>query len=320
MTSTACDDQLKPDDSEASRDALLGTLAMTLQCWPKNIGEAKHLVGESVLNSGWRIVVDAYDVYFLSPDEKHHIRPEHYHDRRRELINKPDHSDAPEWAECIAQLSGGEWRAYSKHPLMTRGDDWVFDSMANLRRETISVGACPSGHDWRETLERVEREVVREFNPPTSCLTDSQQRELSAQQGLCSDDIECGKDSKSHLYCGECPSAPHLKDAECLDAQLAEAMDIEEPYTETDAINDLDGRIGGGDFVADMVNPAHYKHGEIECIDAIKAATINKKGIEAACTANVIKYLWRYESKNGVEDIKKARWYLERLLLELGNK
>lgn len=68
----------------------------------------------------------------------------------------------------------------------------------------------------------------------------------------------------------------------------------------------------------DVVNhPSHYTQGGIECIDAIKAATVGKSGIEAVCVANVVKYLWRYEEKNGVEDVKKARWYLERLISEL---
>ena len=68
----------------------------------------------------------------------------------------------------------------------------------------------------------------------------------------------------------------------------------------------------------DMVNhPKHYNQGGIECIDALKAATVGKRGIEAVCVANVIKYLWRYEEKNGIEDVRKARWYVERLLKEL---
>lgn len=68
----------------------------------------------------------------------------------------------------------------------------------------------------------------------------------------------------------------------------------------------------------DAVNhPSHYTQGKVECIDTIESACINKQGIEAVCVANVIKYLWRYESKNGVEDVKKARWYLERLIEEL---
>ena len=70
--------------------------------------------------------------------------------------------------------------------------------------------------------------------------------------------------------------------------------------------------------VHDMVNhPQHYTQGGIECIDALKAATVGKRGIEAVCVANVIKYLWRYEKKNGIEDIRKAKFYIERLLKEL---
>lgn len=65
----------------------------------------------------------------------------------------------------------------------------------------------------------------------------------------------------------------------------------------------------------DMVNhPPHYASGGIECIDAIEEATKDLKGAEAVCTANVIKYMWRWKSKNGLQDLKKARWYLNRLI------
>lgn len=67
----------------------------------------------------------------------------------------------------------------------------------------------------------------------------------------------------------------------------------------------------------DNVNPQHYKNGKVEAIEAIESAIVNKMGIEAACTANIIKYLWRYESKNGVEDVEKAKWYLEKLIKHL---
>ena len=68
----------------------------------------------------------------------------------------------------------------------------------------------------------------------------------------------------------------------------------------------------------DPVNhPKHYTQGGIECIDALKAATVGLTGIEAVCTANAIKYLWRWKRKNGVQDIDKAIWYLERLKSEL---
>lgn len=71
----------------------------------------------------------------------------------------------------------------------------------------------------------------------------------------------------------------------------------------------------------DNVNhPKHYTQGGIECIDALAAATINLKGIEAVCTANAIKYLWRWKQKNGVEDLEKARWYIDRLIKEQSQK
>ena len=68
----------------------------------------------------------------------------------------------------------------------------------------------------------------------------------------------------------------------------------------------------------DMVNhPSHYNAGGIECIDALAAATAGVSGIEAFCTANAIKYLWRWKFKNGVEDLKKAIWYINYLIEHL---
>lgn len=66
----------------------------------------------------------------------------------------------------------------------------------------------------------------------------------------------------------------------------------------------------------DNVNhPAHYTAGGIECIDAIEAAlTCQTNPIHAWLTAQVIKYLWRWPMKNGLENLKKARFYLDRLI------
>lgn len=69
----------------------------------------------------------------------------------------------------------------------------------------------------------------------------------------------------------------------------------------------------------DIVNhPPHYTQGEIECIDVIKY--INKKlrmeGYEGYCLGNFIKYIWRCNFKNGWEDIDKAIFYLDELLME----
>ena len=67
--------------------------------------------------------------------------------------------------------------------------------------------------------------------------------------------------------------------------------------------------------VEDQVNhPVHYTQGGIECIDALVAAVTRCPPDEAICVANVIKYVWRYMDKTPVESLKKARWYLDRLI------
>lgn len=62
--------------------------------------------------------------------------------------------------------------------------------------------------------------------------------------------------------------------------------------------------------------PAHYNQSGIECIDAI-AASMTPEEFQAYLKGNVQKYLWRYQHKNGVEDCRKAQWYLGRLIKEL---
>jgi len=64
----------------------------------------------------------------------------------------------------------------------------------------------------------------------------------------------------------------------------------------------------------DPVNPSHYK-GDVECIDAIRAA-MSPAAFEGFLQGNIMKYVWRYRHKNGVEDLKKARWYLLLLISE----
>ena len=64
----------------------------------------------------------------------------------------------------------------------------------------------------------------------------------------------------------------------------------------------------------DLINkPPHYTKGNIETIDAIQSA-LSTEGFYAFCQGQIIKYVWRYEHKNGVEDLEKADWYLKRLI------
>lgn len=62
-------------------------------------------------------------------------------------------------------------------------------------------------------------------------------------------------------------------------------------------------------------HPPHYQSETgLEAIDVIEAFTFDLKGIEATDTGNVLKYMCRWKSKNGLQDLKKAKWYLEHLI------
>lgn len=66
----------------------------------------------------------------------------------------------------------------------------------------------------------------------------------------------------------------------------------------------------------DMVNhPNHYiSETGMEVIDVIEAFTFDLMGIEATDTGNIIKYICRWKKKNGIEDLKKARFYIDHLI------
>lgn len=64
----------------------------------------------------------------------------------------------------------------------------------------------------------------------------------------------------------------------------------------------------------DVVNhPSHYTDGGIECIEAIEAALTTEE-YRGYCKGNCIKYIWRERHKGGTESLKKAQWYLDRLI------
>jgi hypothetical protein len=60
----------------------------------------------------------------------------------------------------------------------------------------------------------------------------------------------------------------------------------------------------------DNINPAHYRQGGIETIEYLEAIGV----AQDFCAGNAIKYLSRYKLKNGIEDVKKAKWYVDRLV------
>lgn len=97
-----------------------------------------------------------------------------------------------------------------------------------------------------------------------------------------------------------------------LNAKLMGYEVIEDTPTVADTVEE-----NSEDVKPDPVNhPAHYTSGGIECIDAMQAA-FGAEVVKNFCLCNAFKYLWRHRNKNGVEDLKKARWYLNRLIREM---
>jgi hypothetical protein len=65
----------------------------------------------------------------------------------------------------------------------------------------------------------------------------------------------------------------------------------------------------------DVVNkPKHYNQGSVECLEAIEAS-MTKEQFIGYLKGNIQKYLWRFEHKNGIEDLKKAEFYLNKLII-----
>jgi hypothetical protein len=78
------------------------------------------------------------------------------------------------------------------------------------------------------------------------------------------------------------------------------------------AVQQMGAKEALGSF--DSVNrPAHYASGDIECIDAIRAQ-MSKEEYQGYLRGNVVKYMWRWRDKGGVESLRKARWYLDKLI------
>ena len=118
---------------------------------------------------------------------------------------------------------------------------------------------------------------------------------------------ECGfiigdEDAIQEDICPDCGCYIGEQEYSLRDAETVPVV-TEQAETEHDAVN----------------HPSHYTAGGIECIEALKAATTRLTGIEAVCTANAIKYLWRWKDKNGTEDLNKSIWYIKRLIQEVSD-
>ena len=64
----------------------------------------------------------------------------------------------------------------------------------------------------------------------------------------------------------------------------------------------------------DNVNhPSHYETGKYQCIDVMEE-TQGKEAVKDFCICNAFKYIYRHRKKNGLEDVKKAVWYLNKYI------
>ena len=120
---------------------------------------------------------------------------------------------------------------------------------------------------------------------------------------------QCGKDEvQDKGLCSMCILVNHFGDY--MKQNMCENDEI--VYTRSQYVEAIEKE------VPDAVNhPSHYTGAGIECIEAIKAS-MTPDALAGYLKGNVQKYLWRYEKKvNPIDDLKKARWYLDYLINEL---
>ena len=101
-----------------------------------------------------------------------------------------------------------------------------------------------------------------------------------------------------NIITGYLDSLPDKKEEDVLDNAFSELM--ERIRTNTETVN----------------HPKHYG-GEGNVYEAINVIEAYDMGF---LDGNVLKYLLRYRKKNGLEDLKKAKWYLERLITNIENE
>ena len=133
------------------------------------------------------------------------------------------------------------------------------------------------------------------------------------------DDGETPSDICTKIGCAECPFGDEKIDCNINSTETCEIAQqyIEEHEKTVNTIEKIEEKITLKELQEmknNVEHPAHYTNGKYECINVIEDVTKDLVGLEAVCTANVIKYMWRWKLKNGVEDLKKARWYLNKLI------
>ena len=99
-----------------------------------------------------------------------------------------------------------------------------------------------------------------------------------------------------------------------IDDWFANADSLDEVFTLAEEYCDFNGFLSLPFHEVDRVNhPAHYNNAKYECIDVMEE-TFGTEEVKIFCKLNAFKYLWRAEHKNGTEDMRKAKWYLDKYI------
>ncbi|MGJ8524155.1 hypothetical protein R84981_002874 [Carnimonas sp. R-84981] len=147
-------------------DELLNKLVMEVAEWPTGSGCDPELPKDCF----WMHSVNR-EPRVITPDGGL-IYKQHWLQRRRELINEPDDSDAPDWAEWVFQQPSGYWVYSLLEPnIDDRVECFALPGFGpDLKFSYGAIGIIPAGHDWRKTLRRVKKnfESVYALSPEHS--------------------------------------------------------------------------------------------------------------------------------------------------------
>lgn len=193
------------------------------------------------------------------------------------------------------------------HHIVFASGTFLYETRENAERILVELGNRFIRHK-RITLDDLYD--ICSTERPTFVLATDQQRAYCRNYGWTSmDGFIVTRDESGDYWELEVPEATELP-LEYYDETKGEIV----TYSKSDPIlNSMDHR---PKQESDMVNhPAHYKSKTgLETIDVIEAFTADLMGIEATDTGNIIKYICRWKSKNGLQDLEKARWYLDHLI------
>ena len=150
------------------------------------------------------------------------------------------------------------------------------------------------------------REITAEYIETVKKIIEMDGRCIGIRCGVCpfseENSTDKGKGCAELLY-----SSDDVNEDERDEILLKSAKEFLEMCRKTGAL------IGEGTIAEDKIkSPNHYKLEGLNCetIDVVKAR-LGKEGFKAFCVGNVLKYVLRAEKKNGLEDYKKSRQYLD---------